>query len=64
MTGEDSEDEMDDIEDGIPMQGEDGQHYVVLEVIQLADQVLNMLSHVRASHTYPDPDPDLILILT
>jgi len=38
LTGEDSEDEMEDIEDGIPIQGEDGQHYVVLEVIQLPDQ--------------------------
>jgi len=38
LTGEDSEDDMDDIEDGIPMQSEDGQRYVVLEVIQLSDQ--------------------------
>jgi len=35
MTGEDSEDEFEDT-DGISMQA-DGQHYVVLEVIQLAD---------------------------
>ena len=33
--GSDDEDEM----EGVAMQGEDGQHYVVLEVIQLPDQV-------------------------
>ena len=32
MTAEDSDDDMEDVEEGIPMQGEDGQHYVVLEV--------------------------------
>ena len=32
MTAEDSDDDMEDVGDGIPMQGEDGQHYVVLEV--------------------------------
>ena len=33
MTAEDSDDDMEDMaEEGIPMQGEDGQHYVVLEV--------------------------------
>jgi len=37
FTGEDSEEEEDPDMDGIPMQGEDGQHYVVLEVIQLPD---------------------------
>jgi len=37
FTGEDSEEEEDPDMEGIPMQGEDGQHYVVLEVIQLPD---------------------------
>ena len=37
LTGEDSEDEEDPDMEGIPMQGEDGQHHVVIEVIQLPD---------------------------
>ena len=37
FTGEDSEEEEDPDMEAIPMQGEDGQHYVVLEVIQLPD---------------------------
>ena len=32
VTAENSDDDMEDVGDGIPMQGEDGQHYVVLEV--------------------------------
>ena len=27
MTAEDSDDDMEDVEEGIPMQGEDGQHF-------------------------------------
>ena len=39
LTGESDEEEDPDLEPGtgLPMQGEDGQHYVVLEVIQLPD---------------------------
>ena len=37
FTGEDSEEEEDPDMETIPMQGEDGQHYVVLEVIHLPD---------------------------
>ena len=37
MTAKDSDDDMENVEEGILMQGEDGQHYLVLEVIQLAN---------------------------
>ena len=43
MTAEDSDDDMEDMaEEGIPMQGEDGQHYVVLEVGKGCLIVLNI----------------------
>lgn len=45
LTGEDSEDEEDPDLEGIPMQGEDGQHYVVLEVIQLPDDANGVVQH-------------------
>jgi len=38
LTGESEDEEDPDLDnDGLPMQSEDGQHYVVLEVIQLPD---------------------------
>ena len=48
MTAEDSDDDMEDMaEEGIPMQGEDGQHYVVLEVWKGYLIVLNYNFQVR-----------------
>ena len=51
MTAEDSDDDMEDVEEGIPMQGEDGQHYVVLEVrLPGSDTILWRSDQRRIEH--------------
>ena len=49
MTAEDSDDDMEDVEEGIPMQGEDGQHYVVLEVRSCSATILERCCLVHMS---------------
>ena len=59
MTAEDSDDDMEDMaEEGIPMQGEDGQHYVVLEVWKGYLIVLNY-SFLCLEGLYSSSDPKL-----